>query len=416
MTIGLLAILLVLAILLEGFFSGSEMALISADRIALHKMAQNGHNGAKLALKLMSKPEHVLATTLVGTNLCVAFQATLTTLYVTKYIDPERIELYSVLLLTPMILLFGEVLPKTIYQRYAERLAPAVAPLVHLASWVFAPITWALGRYTDWLSDKLQPIEELVTGKHRPTHREELRYLLTYGQKEVSLKTSERRMIRRILDFSKAEAKNALLPLIKVDMIEDTLTMGEALDAFQRFGHSRLPVYHERVDNVIGVVHVFDAFSENDLSKPVTTAMKPAYYAPESQQLENLLYTMQKRGITMSIIVDEYGGAVGILTIEDILEEIVGEIEDEYDHDSSLYREVGPGQYIIQGQMEISAINEALKLGLPRGDYETLAGFLLQQFDRIPDEGDELYYSGLKLVVRKASSRSIQAVHVTASK
>ncbi len=412
MSLGLLVLCLLIALVLEGFFSGSEMALISADRLALHKAAQSGNKGAKLALKLVSKPEHVLATTLVGTNVCVAFQATLTTLYVYKNLGPHY-EFYSVLVLTPVILIFGEIIPKTIFQRYAERLAPVIAPLVAAASWFFSPVIWVLRRYTDWLSRRLQPLEELVTGRHQPTHREELRYLLTYGQKETALKSSERRMIKRILDFSKAEAKNALIPLVKVDMIEDTLTVKEALEAFTRYGHSRLPVYHERVDNVIGVLHVFDLFSEQDGEKPIVRIMQSAHYAPQSQQLEKLLFTMQKRGIPMATVVDEYGGAVGILTVEDILEEIVGEIKDEYDHDTSQYRELGEREYLIQGSMEIDAINELLKLGLPQGSYETLAGFLLQQFDRIPEEGDELYYGELKIVVRKASNRVIQSVHVS---
>lgn len=412
MSIGLLAILILAALVIEGFFSGSEMALISADRLALHKLAIAGNKGAKLALKLVARPEHVLGTTLIGTNVCVAFQATLATLYLYQHHGPHY-ELYSVLILSPLVLIFGEIIPKTIYQRYAERLAPAVAPLVQLASWVFAPVIWVLEGYTDWLSRRLRPIEELVTGRQATSHREELRYLLTYGQKETSLKSSERRMIRRILDFSKADAKNAMLPLVKVDMIEDTFTVAEALEAFTKYGHSRMPVYHERVDNIVGVAHLFDFFGESEASKPVTRVMKPAHYAPESQQLEKLLYTMQRRGIQMTVVVDEYGGAVGILALEDILEEIVGEIKDEYDQDTSQYRAINDHEFLVQGNMEIAAINEALRLTLPRGDYETLAGFLLQQFDRIPDEGDELYYGDIKFIVRKASSRMIQLVHVT---
>lgn len=412
MTLATLGLVLLCALIVEGFFSGSEMALISADKLALSKQAQLGSRGARTALKLLSKPEQFLATTLVGTNICVAFQAIATTMYVYRNLGHEY-EIYSVLILSPMILIFGEILPKTVFQRYAEALAPHVAPALEIARRIFAPITWTLGRYTDWLSKQLNPLEELVTGKHRASHREELRYLLTYGQKETTLKTSERRMIKRILDFSKAEAKNALIPLVNVDVLEDTLTVTEALDQFIKYGHSRVPIYHERVDNIVGILHLFDLFSEPDGKKPITQVMKPAFYVPETQQLEHLLFTMQKRGIQMAIVVDEYGGAVGIVTLEDILEEIVGDIKDEYDTDSSLYRETSRGEWMIQAQMEISAINEVLKLNLPRGDYETLAGFLLQQFNRIPEEGDELYYGDLKFVVRKANSRVIKSVQVS---
>ena len=415
MTIITLAAILFCVLLIEGFFSGSEMALISVDRLALHKQAEQGHRGARTALRLLAKPEQFLATTLVGTNICMAFQAIATTLYVYKYLGHEY-DLYSILILTPTILIFGEILPKTIFQRYAETLAPRVAPVLEIARLIFAPITWTLGRYTDWLTKKLHPLEELVTGKHQPSHREELRYLLTYGQKETTLKTSERRMIKRILDFAKAEAKNALIPLVNVDMIEDTLAVTEAIELFIKHGHSRVPIYHERVDNVVGVLNLFDLFSEQDGTKPITQVMKSAFYVPVSQQLDDLLFTMQKRGVQMAIVVDEYGGAVGIVTLEDVLEEIVGDIKDEYDTDTALYREAQKDEWIIQGQMEIAAINEQLKLALPRGDYETLAGFLLQQFNRIPEEGDELYYGDLKFTVRKASNRVIQAVQVTRTK
>lgn len=415
MTIIALLGILFCALIIEGFFSGSEMALISVDRLALHKQAQLGHRGARTALRLLAKPEQFLATTLVGTNICVALQAIATTIFVYKNLGHEY-DLYSILILSPTILIFGEILPKTIFQRYAETLAPRVAPLLEIARMIFAPITWTLGRYTDWLSKKLHPLEELVTGKHRPSHREELRYLLTYGQKETTLKTTERRMIKRILDFAKAEAKNALIPLVNVDMMQDTLTVIEAIEQFIKYGHSRVPIYHERVDNVVGVLNLFDLFSEQDGSKSITEVMKTAFYVPVSQQLEDLLFTMQKRGVQMAIVVDEYGGAVGIVTLEDILEEIVGDIKDEYDTETSLYRQEKEGEWIIQAQMEIAAINEQLKLGLPRGDYETLAGFLLQQFNRIPEEGDELYYADLKLTVRKASNRVIQKVLVSRTK
>lgn len=412
MTLPLLITLIFIALAMEGFFSGSEMALISADRLALHKLARAGNKGARLAIKLISRPERILATTLVGTQLCVAFEAIAATLYIYQQWG-HQYDWYSVLVLSPVVLIFGEILPKTIFQRYAERFAPKVARSIVIADWAFAPITWILGRYTDWLSKKIRPIEEAITGRPNPTHREELRYLLTYGQKELGLKSSERRMIRRILDFSRAEAKNVLIPLVNVDMIEDTLTVGDALQAFTSYGHSRLPVYHERVDNVVGVLHVFDLFSELDMSKPVTKIMQPACYAPETQQLETLLFTLQKRGIQMTIVVDEYGGAIGVLTLEDILEEIVGDIKDEYDHDSSLYRQIQDKEYLIQSQMEISAFNEIFKATIPRADYETLSGFLLQQFNRIPEEGDELYYGDLKFVIRKASSRRILLVELT---
>lgn len=410
----LLTLLIVVftCLLLQGFFSGSEMALISADRLLLKKQAEKGNRGAKLALELLKKPEHVLATTLVGTNLCVALEAVAVTLYLLNHYGPDY-EFYSVLVLSPLSLVFGEVLPKTIYQSYSEVLAPKIAPLIRFIRILFAPVTWILGRYTDWISKWLQPLEEAITGRQPVTHREELRSLLTYGRKETTLKNSERRMIRKIFDFSKAEVKNALIPLVNLQMIEDTVTTHEALALFEKYGHSRLPVYHERVDNVIGVLHLFDVFVEQDPQKKITQLMQQSFYAPETQRLFDLQFTMQKRGIQMAVVVDEYGGAVGAVTLEDILEEIVGDIKDEYDSEATSYRELNAKEFLVQGRMEIKAINENLKFSIPHGHYETLAGFLLQQFGRIPEEGDELYFSNMKFLVRKANNRSIQTVQIS---
>ncbi len=412
MSLGALIFFEILALLAEGFFSGSEMALISADRLALRKAANGGNRGAKLALDLLTRPEHVLITVLVGTNLCVAFQATMITLFIFTNLGPEY-DFYAVLILSPLALIFGELFPKTIYQRFAEHLAPIVARPILIARWVFAPATWVVGKYASWLSRMLLPVQEAIGVHQRTSHRDELSYLLHYGRRETALKRTERRMIRRIFDFSRAEAKRALIPLVHLDMIEDTLTQAEALDAFLKYGHSRLPVYHERVDNIVGVVHVFDVFSEQDPAKSVTKLMQPAFFAPVSQQLDDLLYTMKKRGIQMAIVVDEYGGAVGALTLEDILEEIVGEIKDEYDRDSTDFRQLGEGEYLIHARMEINALNEELKLDLPRGDYETLAGFLLQQFNRIPETGDELFFKNLKFVIRRATKKAIEQAYVT---
>lgn len=416
MSLEIYLIILVLALITEAFFSGSEMALISCNRLTLRKLAQKDNPGAKLALEMLQHPEHLLSTTLVGTNFCIALQAIALTLFIHKNYGATN-SLLGTLLVTPLILLFGELIPKTLFQRYAERAAPHVVYPLRFFQKLLLPVTWLIGKYTSWLSKKLQPLEEAVTGRLRTSHRDELRFLLSYGKKETKLKSSERKMIRRILDFSKAETKNALNPLVNVDALQDSTTLPEALASFKKYAHSRLPVYHGRVDNIVGILHSFDLFTDADISnsseKRISELMKPAYYAPETQKLDDLFYNLQKRGIQMAIVVDEYGGAVGIITIEDILEEIVGEIQDEYDEESAQFKEFSDNEFLVQGRMEIEAINDLLKLNLPHGDYETLAGFLLQQFNRIPEEGDELYYGNLKFIIRKASHRMIKLVHIT---
>lgn len=396
----------------EAFFSGSEMALISADRLALKRKANAGSHGAKLALNLIGSPERMLATVLLGTNLCILSQGAIATIYIHRIYGGGH-DLNALAFLTPIILVFGELIPKTIFQKYADELATWVSFPITVVQLVLSPILKLITRYTSWLSLRIGELEDTLGGKRKESRRDVLTYLLTHGRKEISLKNFESKMIHRILHFSRSATKNALIPLVNVDAIEDTATVEDALKVFSLHRHSRIPIYRDRIDNIVGIVHIFDLLDEPDHQKPITEFMKAPFFAPESQKVDDLMVTMQHQGIQMAVVVDEYGGAVGIVTLEDLIEEIVGEISDEYDSDSSLYKQISENEYLIQGSMEIEAINEQLKLRIPAGHYETLAGFLLLQFNRIPDEGDELYFQHLRFIIKQRSSKAIKLIAVT---
>lgn len=399
-------------ILIEGFFAGSEIALLSADKLLLKQNSMDGNLKSKLALELANHPERVLSTTLLMTCLCVIGNSSLISLYFLKQAYSHS-ELFAVLITSPLVVIFGELLPKTFFQKKANLLAPWVSYPVSMTYWLFFPITRILSFYTNRLSRMVGPIEELLAGKKKTT-REEIRELLSYKKEETEIKSSERKMIQRILDFRSSEAKNALIPLVQVDAIEDTATVHEALEKFERHRHSRMPVYSSRVDNIIGILEIADLLSAIDLQQSIGLYITPANYAAESQSLEDLMLDMRKEDNEMAIVVDEHGGAVGILTVEDIVEEVVGEINDEYDYESLPYRELSPNLWSLQTRMEIQQINEILKFDLPEGDYETLSGFLLQQFGRIPEPRDELFFDtssgSYKFTIQHATERHIETV------
>jgi putative hemolysin len=401
-----------LLLAIEAFYSGSEIALLSADRLKLKQQANEGDQAAARALRLIQAPERIFSTTLLMTSLSVVTISILVALWVIRRTGGSS-ELLAVAITSPLVLLFGEILPKTIFQRNADRLAVRVARIIELTFLAFYPITQILGSYTSRLSRAIDPVEEMLTGKKRTT-REELRALLTTEKVGSEIRSSERRLIRRILDFRGTEAQHALIPLVKVDATDETTSVREALESFQRHRHSRMPVYAERVDNIVGILEVTDLFSAPDLQASVRSVMRPAHYAPESQELEDLIREMRSKKSEMCVVVDEYGGAVGILTMEDIFEEIVGEIQDEFDHESSGFQQLGEGRWWVPARQATAQINEDLRLEIPEGDYETLGGFLLQQFGRIPETGDELYYDtpagSFRFTVRKANLRAIQAV------
>jgi CBS domain containing-hemolysin-like protein len=401
-------------LLIEGFFSGSEIALLSADRLKLKASAKRGSKRAKLTLELVSHPERVFSSTLFITALCIVGISSLFELYFLGQKHPHP-ELMSIAVASPLIVIFGELVPKTLGRRFSDRLSIWISGPVIGAYYLFYPFTRLIAGYTNRLSRVLGPIEEMLTGKKKTT-RDELRSLLSYGKNESEIKPSEKKMIKRIFDFSDTEAKHALIPLVRVEAIDDKAIIRVALERFRSHRHSRMPVYSGRIDNITGILDVSDLFGMLELSQPITGFITPARYVAETQSLEDVLFEMNRDNEETVVVVDEYGGAVGILTLEDIVEEIVGEIQDEYDSESSPFKELGPYSWMVQARMEISEINERLKLELPEGDYETLGGFLLQQFGRIPEVRDELYFDtprgSLKFSVKKASERQIESVIV----
>lgn len=409
-----LLVLLPPLLLIEGFFSGSEIALLSADHLFLKSRIARGSRGAKLALKLASHPEQVLTSTLVMTALCVILISALCSLWARSRFG-ESSEWIAIGIASPLVVFLGELIPKTIYQKNADRLAPWVSYPVSFVHIFFYPVTRLISFYTAALSRVLRPIEELLTGKTQ-SGRDELLTVLSYGRRESELGLNEKRMIRRIFDFKGTEAKHILIPLIKVEAIEEHATIKDGLERFKIHRHSRMPVYSGRIDNIIGILEVSDLFHAPDPNQNVRNFITNAVYIAETHHLDDLLKVMRRDESEMVVIVDEYGGAIGILTFEDIVEEIVGEIEDEHDDQTSDFKEMGENKYLVQAKMEITEINERLHLEVPEGDYETVGGFLLQQFSKIPEPGDELYFDTpagtLKFVVRKANERQIQSVLV----
>ncbi len=399
-------------LLIEGFFSGSEIALLSADKLFLKAQARRGSKKAELAFQLLKNPEKILSTTLLMNSLCVSGISAVITLFCIIKIK-NHADLFAILLTSPLLVVFGELIPKTIYRKYADIMAPWVSYPIHYTYLTFFPITRLLSSYTAGLSKFMIPIGDLLIGKRSST-REDLRSVLSYGKKETEISSSEKRMIKRILDFKDSEAKHALIPLVNVQAISVTANVRDAIEKFKKHRHSRMPVFSDRIDNIIGVLEYSDLLTATDIEHSIRNYMSHAQYVSETQALHDLWLEMHEEDNEMVVVVDEYGGAVGVLTFEDIVEEIVGEISDEYDSKFEPYKETSDTSWIVQAKMEIQLINERLHLNLPEGNYETLSGFLLQQFGRIPEMRDELFFetqSGLlKFSIRKASERQIETV------
>lgn len=395
-------------LLLEAFFSGSEIALISANRRRLQERAEQGHRGAALALRLLKTPERLVASTLLGSNLAEISNTILVTAFLIETMGQAG-ELLAGLMLPPLILILAEITPKSIGRQHADSLAQRLAPFLWAVSWIIYPVTL--------LFAGLSRAILFLTGSRHPSQlpfisREDLHLVVQKSGPEVDLETPERRIIHRILQFSLRSVKEVMVPLVRVAAVPDTLTVAQALEEFRTTRFSRLPVYHRRIDNLIGVLHAFDLLGEEALDRSVRAYMRPVKYVPELKKIDRLLAEMQRQAVHLASVVDEYGGTVGIVTIEDLLEEIVGEIADEFDQEVSPYKKLEEGHYLINARMEIGALNEALHLGLPPGDYETLAGFLIGQLGDLPRPGEHIQFRNLRFTVLQADSRALKEVEL----
>ena len=406
----ILAILIVFLplLILEGFFAASEISLISANYRRLKHRAEEGQRGARWALWLLERPEHMVATCLVGANLAEISNTILVSALLIQWFGAWG-EIGAMLLLPPLILLLAEITPKSIGRQHPTRIAQSVAPILLVVSWLIYPITLifaTLSRAALWVTGARKTSElPFIT-------REDLSLVVKKTGPEVDLERAERQIIHRILYFSLRTVKEVMVPLVRVAAISDTSTVAQALAEFRATRFSRLPVYHLRIDNLVGVLHDFDLLGEEPSGKSIKPFVRPVHFVPEIKKVDQLLPEMQRKGIHLAAVVDEYGGTVGIVTIEDLLEEIVGEIADEFDQAVIPFRKLGEDHYLINARTKVESLNEALNLDLPPGDYETLAGFIISQLGDLPRAGEQLRWRNVRFVVRSAEARSIKEVEL----
>lgn len=413
-------------LVLEAFFSSAEIALVSADRAHIRQRAQAGHRGARYVEEFLAAPHKLLATTLLGTQLSLVVSTTVVTLWLYS-VAPHRAELYLLLGLTPIIVTFAEIVPKAIVRQRANTLAPLMAYVLHAVVRIFSPLVSLLARTAQLLSRRMgvEVHRKLVT-------REELEMMVAARRSadepsaapqsavtgapvdaapRSDVTEGERSMISRIFEMSSLEVYDIMVPLSDVTALPETAKLTDIAREIKDKKYSRIPVYRDRLDQIVGVVHAFEVLKASDRSSTAAELLRPPIYVPESHKAIELLARLQKSHQGMAVVVDEYGGAVGVVTVEDILERIVGDIEDEYDVEPQAIRREADGSYRVPARMRISQLNKELGLSLPESeDYETVAGLLLDQLKHIPKIGESLLLGGATLTVATASDRRIEEV------
>ncbi|MEJ2099951.1 MAG: hemolysin family protein [Desulfobacterales bacterium] len=408
MNVLLTIILIFIFLVIEGFFSGSEIGVVSADQIKLRHEAAKGSRGAKLALDMLKKPEWLLATTLIGTNIAVVSNTTIVTAFMIQLFGEEH-SWFAIVLVAPLIWIFGEIVPKSIFQQRADIITPRLIFLLRLAFYVFYPILVVFTLITRLLTYSFgQQVQNPFT------LREQILTMLQMPAAEGDIQPVEKNMIQRIFSFSETTAYEIMIPLIDIVAIEQGATCGEAIDLAKTKAHIRLPVYTERVDKIVGVLNVLQ-FLDADAHQPIKPFIREVRFVPSSKNISELLLDLRKDGDTVAVVVDEFGGAAGLVTMEDIMEEVVEEMEDEYDSGEKRVqwvRKISKKDYIVSARIEVDNLEEELGIQLPKGKYATLAGFLLEKSGEIPTPGTVIKVKAINFTIERSTPQAIQEVRV----
>jgi len=403
-------IILIISLILCATASAAETALTSVSRIKLKNLVEEGDKKALEIERLISQPNIFLSTILVVNSVAVIVASSMTTVLALRFI-PDYGELIGTILISLVVLIFCEITPKTAAVQNPIRWARALVTPVRVAAWLLHPLVVALSAITNSLV-------RLMGGqmKHRGPFvtEEELRLLVNVGEEEGVLEEGETDMIHSIFEFADTTVREVMIPRIDMVTLESDATVDEAVDVALQGGFSRIPVYEETIDNIIGVLFTKDMLKqlrEDHNSLPIRELVRPAYFVPETKKLDDLLREIRQR-THMAIVVDEYGSVAGLVTIEDLVEEIVGDIQDEYDREENLYEQVTQYEYIFDAKINLDEFNELMDTDLENEDYETLGGFLLGQLDKIPVPGDTITYKNLTFTVLTTRGLRITKVKV----
>ena len=392
----------------SAFFSGSETALMSMDRFRVKYLADKNWPGARHLDALLDNPENLLSTILVGNNLVnIAVSVFATTLLIELF--GAQGEILTILILTPLLLVFAEVCPKTYAAKNPEKLSFRVLLPIRLAMWLLTPVNWLITRFV-WLLSRLWGGEDA-----RPIISEdEIRTMIKFGETAGVVAKDKRRMLHGVFDLTEIRVRDVMVPRTEIVGIDVDTPFNELIKIAGEARHSRFPVYEGDFDQIVGIIHIKEILSFVDQPEAfnMRNVARPPYFVPEAKPVETLLQAFRRKQIHLAVVVDEYGGVEGIVTLEDIVEEIVGEIQDEYDLEDALIRPLKPGLFMVDGSTPLRDINRRFGLTLSEEHVNTLAGFLLHLLERIPEEGDQCETDGVRFTVRRMEEHRVEEIEM----
>lgn len=402
---------LLILVVLSSFFSSAETALTTVNRIRLQALSEEGNKRADIVLKTIENSSKMLSAILIGNNLVNNFSAALATALAIKMFGSGSVGIVTGAL-TILILIFGEITPKTYATANAEKLSLAYASVILALMKVLTPVIFIINRICRFL---LKLLHVDADASLNTMTEMELRTIVDVSHKDGVIEEEERQMIYNVVDFGDSQAKDVMVPRADVVSVSETASYAEIKDIFRAEKYTRLPVYKDDRDNITGIVNIKDFFFSDDTeSFKVSDIMYKPYFTYEFKKTSELLVEMQENSVSIAIVLDEYGAAVGMISLEDLLEEIVGEIRDEYDEDEKdLIQKVSENEYLIEGSVKLDDINDALGLSLHSEDYDSIGGFIIERLDHLPEENESVTTEEqILLIVTKMDKNRIETVRL----
>lgn len=403
-------LILILLIGLSAFFSSAETALTTVNKIRIRNLAEAGDKSAVTLTKVLEDQGKMLSAILVGNNVVNLTASSMSTTLAMNIWSNKAVGIATGVL-TLVILVFGEISPKTISTLYSEKISLKYAKIIYLFMTVMTPVIYAVNVLS---SGFLRLVHVDPNRKQEAITEDELRTIVEVSHEEGVIESEEKKIINNVFDFGDSVAKDIMVPRIDMAMVEVGATYDELIDIFREEKYTRMPVYEETTDNVIGIINMKDVLLiDRNEEFHVRDLLREPLYTYEYKNTAELMVEMRQTSNNMIIVLDEYGATAGMITLEDLLEEIVGEIRDEYDEDEEQELvEVGPGEYVVEGSMKLDDLNDLLDLELESEDYDSIGGLIIGQLDRLPEEGESVVCDGIRLVVDRLDKNRIDRVHM----
>lgn len=401
---------LVLLIGLSAFFSSAETALTTVNKIRVRTLAEAGNKNAIILTKILENQSKMLSAILVGNNVVNLSASSMSTTLAMSIWSNKAVGIATGIL-TLVILVFGEISPKTVSTLYSETISLKYAKFIYGFMTITTPVIYVVNVLSMAF---LRLIHVDPNRKHDAITEDELRTIVEVSHEEGVIETEEKKIINNVFDFGDSVAKDIMIPRIDMVMVEVNASYDELLDIFREEKYTRMPVYKETTDNVIGIINMKDLILvEKHDNFSIRELLREPIYTYEYKNTAELMVEMRQTSNNMIIVLDEYGATAGMITLEDLLEEIVGEIRDEYDEDEEQELvELGPGEYVVEGSMKLDDLNDQLDLELESEDYDSVGGLIIGQLDRLPEEGEEVICDGIRLVVESLDKNRIDRVHM----